>query len=1250
MQSGSNTYVAQNKSNATKNTLESVAEQPKILEHKVTAPELMELKKEVGLSDGGEKPNQIDGHGTGLRPPMEDEWANIADRMYVVDSISFDPANQIPSSVDCSEEPWFPPIGNQGAQGSCAAWAVGYYMETFQEAKEHQWNLSGAQWQNGYNGYPTPSYQSMITSPSFLYNLINGGVDKGTSAPSAISVICSVGACSWEKMPYNASDYFSWPSEEAWGEAALHRGNYSGYEELRLTTDAGLSSLKNWIASDNLAVIAIGAAQYENLSSNDVWTISNDVNAPINHENTIVGYDDNLQYTEEGQLRQGAFKIANSWGVGWYGDHNSDGFYWISYKAMQQRVIYCNFCRDIIGYEPQLLASFRINYSDRGNCTVILGIGNHSDPIAKKPFGGPGSLVRGGNHQFCPNNIVLDITEFKDVVPRVYDKSFFISVSGGSNVTGTLTAFSVHNVVSGDPPLTIVNNGTVFADVFLPHTINVRSDYSTIQEAVNSVVLGTSEDPGVIISVPPGTYNENVLVNKTVSIVAQSPENTFIGGSHFNPVFDVLANNVHITDLTIVDGAYGILIVSSNNTISENALTNNGCGICFSGLEESGNNTVYHNSFINNTNQVISTSGSANVWDNGYPSGGNYWSDYPTRYPHAAEIDHSGLWNTPYVIDANNKDNFPLMSPWSSSATYGVTINAYCNTEGIDLAFSIAEDGSATGYTTPHTFDGLSGSHTFKIQGVDVNGHPFLQWSTGQTSTTITVSSNGTYTAYYQAPTPTTYSATISAHCNTEGSDVSVATAEDGSSTGSYTPHTFAELTGSHTFTVPSADASGHPFQQWSTGQTSTTIIVTSGGTFTAYYQAVQRSLTVSSAHDSPGPSVGDHLYSDGSSVTCSVTSPVTEGSTVCTCTGWTGAGSVPSTGTGKAVTFTISQNSSITWNWQGAAVQWKLSVSSVHDSPSPPSGNSFYNDGTPVTCSVTSPVTEGGVTYVCAGWSGTGSVPPSGSGTSMTFTISQNSSITWDWQIIQRRLTVSSAHDSPNPGNGDHSYSDGQSVTCSVTSPVTEGSTVWTCTGWSGTGSVPSSGNGTSVTFTITQDSNITWNWQVGTLVHDVAVTNVTSYKTVVSQGCDVNMTVTVLNQGDLTETFNVAAYANTTSAASQNITLSSGNSTNITLTWNTTGFACGTYSVVAYVTPVPGETNTTNNSLTGGLIVVTIPGDLNGDFTIGLKDLVILAQAYGSVQGDSMWNPNADLNGDGKVGLADLVILALHYGQHYP
>jgi hypothetical protein len=77
------------------------------------------------------------------------------------------------------------------------------------------------------------------------------------------------------------------------------------------------------------------------------------------------------------------------------------------------------------------------------------------------------------------------------------------------------------------------------------------------------------------------------------------------------------------------------------------------------------------------------------------------------------------------------------------------------------------------------------------------------------------------------------------------------------------------------------------------------------------------------------------------------------------------------------------------------------------------------------------------------------------------------------------RTLTVVSAHGSPTPSIGQKIYSNGETITCSVPNQVTEGSTIWTCIGWTGYGSVPASGSGTRVTISITQESGITWIWQ---------------------------------------------------------------------------------------------------------------------------------------------------------------------------
>jgi len=401
---------------------ERIKDQVRIFENRITTLELEKLKREIGVWEEGRNYNQIiNGHGTGLRPPTEKEWANLVNKIYMVERISLNQAIQSPSSVDHTTKPWFPPIGNQDGEGSCVAWAVGYYTKTFQEAKEHGWDLSGAEWESGY---PTPAYQDRIFSPDFIYHLINGGIDQGSSFYDAINLVCAIGASSWEKMPYDPSDSTSWPSEESWREALLYRGNSSGYEFMELNTDDDLISLKNWISSDHLAVIAVDAGQYSSLTSEDVWTLDTYVNPDTNHANTIVGYNDNIEYTEGGELRYGSFKIANSWGEGGW-ENVPDGCYWISYEAMKQRVGYCMFYRDRIDYRPELVSSFCINHSKRGECGILIGMGNHSDPTATKSFS---DLIYGGDFPFCSNNIVFDITEFEEAVPTVINQSFFMGV------------------------------------------------------------------------------------------------------------------------------------------------------------------------------------------------------------------------------------------------------------------------------------------------------------------------------------------------------------------------------------------------------------------------------------------------------------------------------------------------------------------------------------------------------------------------------------------------------------------------------------------------------------------------------------------------------------------------------------------------------------------------------------------------------------------------------------------------------
>jgi parallel beta-helix repeat protein len=120
-----------------------------------------------------------------------------------------------------------------------------------------------------------------------------------------------------------------------------------------------------------------------------------------------------------------------------------------------------------------------------------------------------------------------------------------------------------------------------------------------------------------------------------------------------------------ISGNNIINNDEGIqLRESSNNTISGNNITgNNKYGIK---LEYSSNNIIYHNNFINNgLAQADSVDSINNVWDDGYPSGGNYWSDYTDidQYsgPQQNETGSDGIWDHPYFVDGNNRDNYPLV-------------------------------------------------------------------------------------------------------------------------------------------------------------------------------------------------------------------------------------------------------------------------------------------------------------------------------------------------------------------------------------------------------------------------------------------------------------------------------------------------------------------------------------------------------------------------------------------------------------
>jgi hypothetical protein len=162
---------------------------------------------------------------------------------------------------------------------------------------------------------------------------------------------------------------------------------------------------------------------------------------------------------------------------------------------------------------------------------------------------------------------------------------------------------------------------------------------------------------------------------------------------------------------------------------------------------------------------------------------------------------------------------------------------------------------------------------------------------------------------------------------------------------------------------------------------------------------------------------------------------------------------------------------------------------------------------------------------------------------------------------------------------------------------------------------------------------------------VHGTAVTDVSPGKTVVGKGYESSIDAKVENRGLFAETFNVTVYANETMIATiTNITLTSGTSTTITFTWNTTGWIKGNYTIWAYAWPDENETDTFDNTFTDGTVLVTIPGDVNGDRKVDGRDIALVAKYFGTT---SEYPPNADINDDGKIDGRDIAIAAKNFGQ---
>jgi parallel beta-helix repeat protein len=294
---------------------------------------------------------------------------------------------------------------------------------------------------------------------------------------------------------------------------------------------------------------------------------------------------------------------------------------------------------------------------------------------------------------------IIDGNHFGNVVEvtanNVEISGFTIQNSGwitahGQYETGIYVKTSTGSKISDN---TIKNN---FGGLAIDNCMNIFISENKIQSNFGSPNIFISYSSSVTFSKNDVTNNtgetivvyhsSNIIVSEN-QIVANGFGNDGSGSGGIPPIglcHSAIVSNSHgviITMNNITDNAMGLgLIESHGNDVFRNDVRRNGIGISFStgatdnriyenNVQANDNgmviydginnheNRIYSNNFTSNTVQIYFYSPLAvNIWDNG--AAGNYWSDY-------AGIDENGdgIGDSPYVINANNTDRYPLMFP-----------------------------------------------------------------------------------------------------------------------------------------------------------------------------------------------------------------------------------------------------------------------------------------------------------------------------------------------------------------------------------------------------------------------------------------------------------------------------------------------------------------------------------------------------------------------------------------------------------
>jgi parallel beta-helix repeat protein len=290
--------------------------------------------------------------------------------------------------------------------------------------------------------------------------------------------------------------------------------------------------------------------------------------------------------------------------------------------------------------------------------------------------------------------------------------------------------------------INLVINSVTFPDVGYLALVNCQNI------SVHHLEL-TGNGHGILLAyTTDSTIYNNQITDNYCGIGLFASSNNFISTNNIteNERGMQLSNSSNLNSIftnVITNSIDGIFLFDSfQNTIVLNNVTNNDIGIGFKG---SSYNMIRGNHFINNKRQVYdvstedsSVTASTNTWDIGYPTGGNYWSDYTGVDVKSGENqDQTGsdeLGDTPYIIDQNNQDNFPLMPYGSPPAIFiDSPENKTYTVTSVSLKFTVSETTSWIKYSLDNqanvtitediTLSDLAyGEHSITVYAQDTDG------------------------------------------------------------------------------------------------------------------------------------------------------------------------------------------------------------------------------------------------------------------------------------------------------------------------------------------------------------------------------------------------------------------------------------------------------------------------------------------------------------------------------------------------